>query len=529
MGKAYRTINDVWRSPWANRAGTVAEKKTTDRVLRSTRLEDSIYAELREDDDMMDELETDAGEKLSSFPALARDVFQSFYSLMPRRTEENELSGVAQKFNSRILDHVMNGEDYPTIKTVCEGKELPAYEAASEFVSRTAGELDELLKDFGGEKGALSTLEKLQNAEAAAAAELAGLLERLRAGSGERNETLEKAALDAANKAESKRRQVEAVGKLIDAAAAGRKEDISAILSASAKAAAEKAEQVQSILWAWGDEPGNLANTPVNAALLEHVRGNPALLQIARYLGRFRELLAQSRKNGYSYGRGEKYSLELGNDLSRALTSELVMLAAAETVPLFLRKYQLKQLKQYQRREAVSRGEGDIICCLDESGSMQGDAAAWSKAMAMTLLDIAAENGRKFALIHFSSPGRCQTDLFRPGEYTAEEKMAAAETFLDGGTDYETPLREAVGLLKSGGFENADIVFLTDGYCELSPAFAEELAATQQELAFKITGILLDTDIGNGDFSLQPFCEKIYRTSEMFQNDIVQELVSQRV
>ena len=159
---------------------------------------------------------------------------------------------------------------------------------------------------------------------------------------------------------------------------------------------------------------------------------------------------------------------------------------------------------------------------------MQGDAAAWSKAMAMTLLDIAAENGRKFALIHFSSPGRCQTDLFRPGEYTAEEKLAA-ETFLDGGTDYETPLREAVGLLKSGGFENADIVFLTDGYCELSPAFAEELAATQQELAFKITGILLDTDIGNGDFSLQPFCEKIYRTSEMFQNDIVQKLVSQRV
>ena len=44
-----------------------------------------------------------------------------------------------------------------------------------------------------------------------------------------------------------------------------------------------------------------------------------------------------------------------------------------------------------------------------------------------------------------------------------------------------------------------------------------------------MTGILLDTDIGSGDFSLQPFCDKIYRTSEVFRDDIVRELVSQRI
>ena len=229
MGKAYRSIEDVWTSPWAGLRSEDVGKPATDRVLRSTKLEDSIYADLRSGDSAMDTLEADAQEKLRTFPALSRDVYQAFYSLMPRHNEEKSLSGLARKFNARILDHVMSGEEYPTIKSICEGRELPAYEAASEFVSRTAGELDELLKNFGGEKGELSTLEKLQNAEAAAAAELAGLLERLRAGSGERNETLEKAALDAANKAESKRRQVEAVGKLIDAAAAGRKEDISVL------------------------------------------------------------------------------------------------------------------------------------------------------------------------------------------------------------------------------------------------------------------------------------------------------------
>lgn len=83
--------------------------------------------------------------------------------------------------------------------------------------------------------------------------------------------------------------------------------------------------------------------------------------------------------------------------------------------------------------------------------------------------------------------------------------------------------------MESRGFENADVVFITDGYCELPEAFAQSFAQKQAELAFTVTGVLLDTDVGAGDFSLQPFCQKIYRTSEMFRDDIVQELVNQRL
>lgn len=526
MGNVYRTIEEVWHSPWASYS--TDKRQTTDRVLRSTKLEDSIYDELRRDDTVMDAIEEAAAVKLNSFPSLTRDVYQAFYSLMPRRNEASQLSGMAQKCNSRILDHVMQGEDYPTIKSICEGRELPAYEASAEFITRTAEELDSLLKDFGGEKGALSTLDKLQKAEESTASELAELLECLREAK-EPNAMLEKSALDAANRAESKRRQVEAVSKLIDTNTAKERDAISAILDKSVKAASERAEQVQSIIGAWSNEPGNMERSPANMALLEYVRNNPELQRIATYLGRFREIFAQGKKNGYAYGRGEKYSLELGNDLSRALTSELAMLATPSTTPLFLRKYQRRQIKQYQRREPIYKGAGDIICCLDESGSTKGDAAAWGKAVALTLLDIAAANERSFALIHFSGKGKCKVDVFLPGRYTVEDKMTAAECFLDGGTDYETPLREAVELMESRGFENADVVFITDGYCELPEAFAQSFAQKQAELAFTVTGVLLDTDVGAGDFSLKPFCQKIYRTSEMFRDDIVQELVNQRL
>ena len=428
MRQAYRNIQDVLNSPWAT-MGVMEKPATTDRVLRSTRLEDSVYADLRAGDAAMDELESAAEAKLHTFPALSRDIYQSFYSLMLRRNEENALSAPARQFNRRILDHVMESEDYPTIKNICEGRETPAYEAAAEFIARTAGELEALLSDLGGDKGALNTLEKLNEAERKSAEELAGLLERLQQ-SKERNATLEKAALDAANKAEGKRKQAEAVSGMIDLNAAQRKGDISAIVQRAVKAASEKAEETSLIIGAWSDDPANMERNEVNAALLAHVRENPNLKAIARYLGRFREMFRRGKRNGYAYGRGEKYSLELGADLSRVLTSELAMLASPLTAPLFLRKYQLKQMKQYRRREPVYRGMGDIICCLDESGSTQGDSAAWGKAVALTLLDIAEDGGRSFALVHFSGPGEAVVSLFRPGEYTATDKMTAAETFL---------------------------------------------------------------------------------------------------
>ena len=438
--RSYRSFEDVLYSPWANVSARGDALPRTDRVLRSTKLEDSIFSDLRTSDAVMDEIEESAVGKLSTFPSLSRDVFQAFYSLMPRRNEENNLSITAQKFNKKILDHIMKSEDYPTIKNICEGRDLPAYEAATEFLARTAGELDQLLSDLGGGKGALNTLEKLRKVEQSAEEELSGLLERLRQ-SKERNETLEQATVDAANKAESKQQQVQAVSKMIDEAAVRHKEAIAATVARAAKAAAGKAEEVQSVIGAWSDSPGSMQRSEANAELLAHVRENPNLKAITRYLGRFREIFTEGKRNGYIYGRGEKYSLELGNNLSRALTSELAMLATPLTTPLFLRKYQRKQIKQYQRREPINKGMGDMIVCLDESLSTAGDDAAWGKAVALTLLDIAADNSRSIALIHFSGPNSFRTDVFRPNCYSMKDKMEAAECFLGGGTDFDTDLQ----------------------------------------------------------------------------------------
>lgn len=339
MLKPYRTVQDVLSSPWAQVQRVKRSPQQTDRVLRSTKLEDSIYRDLRMEDTGMDEIENSAGEKLHSFPALSRDIFQSFYSLMPRRNADDDLSVAARKINVPILEHITQSDDYPTLKEVCEGRELPAYEAAAEFTAQTSGELDNLLSQLGGKPGAVQTLEKLEQAEKTAEDKLAALLEQLR-GAPQDDPALSAAVVKAANDAESKRRQADAVNKLVDAGFAQNQAEAGALIARAVSAAAERAEEVQTILGAWSDAPGDMRMTDANAALLERVRDSKTLQDISRYLGRFREIFAQGKRNGYAYGRGEKYALELGNDLSRALTSELAMLAVPETLPLFLRKYQ---------------------------------------------------------------------------------------------------------------------------------------------------------------------------------------------
>ena len=57
----------------------------------------------------------------------------------------------------------------------------------------------------------------------------------------------------------------------------------------------------------------------------------------------------------------------------------------------------------------------------------------------------------------------------------------------------------------------------------------DELAKKQTELALRITGVLLDTDVGPDDASLEAFCETVYYTSEICRDDIVKELITARM
>jgi uncharacterized protein with von Willebrand factor type A (vWA) domain len=104
-----------------------------------------------------------------------------------------------------------------------------------------------------------------------------------------------------------------------------------------------------------------------------------------------------------------------------------------------------------------------------------------------------------------------------------------AESFLRGRTDFETPLTQAVTLIEYEGFENADIMFITDGECGISNEFACDFRDKSKQLKFSVTGIVIDTDEADMGFSLAPFCEKVYRLSEMTKDNIASDIITSLV
>lgn len=530
MRKYFHSLADILASPIAAAANALQQDKAArqDRVLQSTKLEDMIYQGLHKDDDELIALEQSCAEKLSTFSALSRDVYQSFYSLRVRKHEEESLSAPSRRFNVPILKELMDKDSYPTIKSACEGRQIPAYEAAREFISQVADNLDSLMEQAGGQKNALETLKHLEEKRDQSMERLQKLMEQM-----EQTGTtpaLEKQLIKAANTAQSQSNQVETVGRMVQENLQKHSCELALLVKQASEAAAQTAIDVQLTLMSWGTGPDD--NDPKSIAadteLVHRVQQSETLMKVARYLGRLKELMEGRQKNGYAYGRGEKYTLELGADLSRALASEFVLLALPETTPLFLQKLQKKSLKQYQRREHIHKGSGDIICMLDESGSAE-EAAPWCKAVALALLDIAMRDHRRFAMIHFSGKGHFKTDLFIPRQYDREDVLRAAELFLNGGTDYTTPLQEALRLMEEDGFENADMVFITDGACELPQSFRERLSQEQAKRGFHITGVLLDQDGGAFEFSLAAFCDEIIRTSELTREQVAEHLVSSRI
>lgn len=279
-----------------------------------------------------------------------------------------------------------------------------------------------------------------------------------------------------------------------------------------------------SACWGTGDGTGK-EKAQQNKELLQKLKDNTYLQDITRQLGRMKEVLSALQKNAYAHGRGEKFSLTRGRDLRNLLSGELALLASPATTPLFMRRYAAKGLVQYAKREKIRKGRGDVIVCLDESGSTSGENAAWGKALALAVQDICSHEGRKFALIHFSGKNSIRTDRFLPGKFTNSDLLAAAEHFFDGGTNFEAPLTEALHLIREEEFSNADILFVTDGYCDISDNLAEQLQAEISAEHCSVIGLLMDQDLPGNPCSIERFCEKVFRLSELNPESVEKQII----
>lgn len=145
----------------------------------------------------------------------------------------------------------------------------------------------------------------------------------------------------------------------------------------------------------------------------------------------------------------------------------------------------------------------------------------------MVLYQLCRINKTNFAIVYFSSD--IKTEVFLKDEPVSPQRiMDCAETFLSGGTNFEKPLKEVFALIGNGKMDKPDIVFITDGICDVSADMLELFEEFKADTGAKLTGVLLDEG-GCLDFSLKKFADKIYRTSELLKDEIVDDIISERL
>jgi uncharacterized protein with von Willebrand factor type A (vWA) domain len=269
-------------------------------------------------------------------------------------------------------------------------------------------------------------------------------------------------------------------------------------LQAEAIKIAQELEDATEEAATWGDTIGTGQRTPPGQKLElgRRLAGNEKLKKLARMVGRMKFNALALRKKVFERSSEELLEVEQGDALHRLLPHELLSLHHPVLRKDFYRRFLDQELIQYSLRGVEEKGKGPMIVCLDGSSSMSGDKEIWSKAVTLTLLEIARRQRRLFRSICFSSTDTpLQTlDMNARDRYEIETKavMDLAEYFPGGGTDFQKPLDAALDCLRQSRFKKGDIVFITDGECQVDPQWAENFRVEKERLGFSLFSVLID-------------------------------------
>lgn len=143
------------------------------------------------------------------------------------------------------------------------------------------------------------------------------------------------------------------------------------------------------------------------------------------------------------------------------------------------------------RQQDAPLGHGPLIVCLDTSGSMQGAPENVAKACVLQALRSAHVGDRPCRLLAFGGPGEL---LERPLTRDAAGLDALLDLMgqaFDGGTDVQTPIERAIEQVQQSGWEDADVLIVSDGEFGLTPATLAALRQAKEQLGLRVHGILI--------------------------------------
>jgi uncharacterized protein with von Willebrand factor type A (vWA) domain len=299
-------------------------------------------------------------------------------------------------------------------------------------------------------------------------------------------------------------------------------EGMSSLRQAMRKAvgeAQEKSDENQALMRSWGVEPGELKEMDAKERLelADQLREQGQLKNVSNLMGRFKNVVSASLATIPSHGHDEIIDIGLGGDISRMLPSEAIKLT--QNPMLFYKDFAEKNLLVYNLRGVDNVGKGPLLVCFDISGSMMGSREAWAKAFVLALLHYAQQQNRTFAWVAFESRVNDSAIYPKGTKVSLEEKIRIAGTTTTGGTNFWAPLTKCMKLhATETTLKPADIIFITDGECNLSEDQLEEFSAWKKEKEVRVFGVGI-ADTSNWEHAgletLEQFSDQICMVNDL--------------
>ncbi|WP_297276462.1 VWA domain-containing protein [uncultured Brachyspira sp.] len=190
-------------------------------------------------------------------------------------------------------------------------------------------------------------------------------------------------------------------------------------------------------------------------------------------------------KNTYSYtnkkisSKEEIVGIYFSKDIENVIPEELSLLCNAYSEKLFKLKYIENRLMCFDKSAYVfneieknktmashKEGKGDMIICIDTSGSMKGINEYIAKAIMLKMVMQALSENRNAYLINFSTE-------IHSCKFSKKDGIQDLIKFLKlsyyGGSDIYKALYEACNIMHTSDFKNADVLVLSDFIMEDMP------------------------------------------------------------
>ena len=236
----------------------------------------------------------------------------------------------------------------------------------------------------------------------------------------------------------------------------------------------------------------------------------------------------------------ETGGIVLSDDLSRLLPSELAMLGHPKLKMLWYAKRAERKLLTYchcglmpdlmlveqeldingpPKEDRSSKAYGPIIICLDTSASMQGMPETIAKALILEGLRIAFNEQRHCFVYAFGGLEQVlehELDLTQGG---LTKLLKFLQQSFNGGTDVVHPLLVALEKQKTEGWQDADILLISDGRFPVQTLLFNRVEKLKKQQGLRLHGLLL----GNWKSdAIKQLCEPLHYYSAWDTNKQIQ-------